>query len=90
MSVGVAETPSAAFKPADRLTLLREVVRRPSGLFGLVVVGILLIVAAVPALFAPYSVDGQDIPSRLQTGQLFKATQLHRACDQNLACIKAQ
>jgi peptide/nickel transport system permease protein len=65
-TVGVAETPPAAFQPAGRLTLLKEVVRRPSGLFGLAAVGILLIVAAVPSLFAPYTVDGQDIPSRLQ------------------------
>jgi peptide/nickel transport system permease protein len=65
-TVGVAETPSAAFQPAGRLTLLKEVVRRPSGLFGLVVVLFLLIVAAFPAFFAPYSADEQDIPSRLQ------------------------
>jgi len=65
-TVGVAETPSAGLRPAGRLALLKEVVRRPSGLFGLVVVSILLIVAAFPSFFAPYAVDEQDIPSRLQ------------------------
>ena len=66
MAVGVSETPAAAFRSAGRLALLREVVRRPSGLFG-AVVGVLLFVAAiVPSLFAPYSADRQDIPSRLQ------------------------
>ena len=66
MAVGVAESPPAALRPAGRLNLLREVVRRPSGLFGLAVVGILVLVAAAPSLFAPDSVDGQDIPARLQ------------------------
>jgi peptide/nickel transport system permease protein len=66
-TLGVAETPSGALKPTGRLTLLKEVARRPSGLFGLVSVSILLIVAAFPAFFAPYSVDEQDIPSRLQS-----------------------
>src|SRR3954447_14095971 len=65
-TVGVAETPSATLKPAGRLTLLKEVARRPSGLFGLVGVSTLLIVAGFPAFFAPYTVDGQDIPARLQ------------------------
>ena len=65
-TVGVAETPSAGLRPAGRLALLKEVVHRPSGLFGLVVVSILLIVAAFPSFFAPYAVDEQDIPSRLQ------------------------
>jgi peptide/nickel transport system permease protein len=65
-TVGVTETPSAGLRPSGRLALLKEVVHRPSGLFGLVVVSILLIVAAFPSFFAPYAVDEQDIPSRLQ------------------------
>jgi peptide/nickel transport system permease protein len=67
MAVGVAEAPQpTAFAPRGRLTLLREVVRRPAGAFGLGVVAVLLITAAFPALFAPSTVDAQDIPSRLQ------------------------
>jgi peptide/nickel transport system permease protein len=66
MSVNIAEAPSAAYTPAGRLHLLREVARRPSGLFGLVAVGIMLLFALFPALFSPYAPDAQDIPSRLQ------------------------
>jgi peptide/nickel transport system permease protein len=66
MAVGVSEAPATAFRSAGRLALLREVARRPSGLFGLVVGVLLIVVAAVPGLFAPHSVDRQDIPSRLQ------------------------
>jgi len=66
MAIGVAEAPQAtAFAAGGRLTLLREVVRRPAGAFGLVVVLLLLVTAAVPRLFAPSTVDAQDIPSRL-------------------------
>ena len=67
MAVGVSEPPqAAAFAASGRLTLLREVVRRPAGAFGLVIVALLLLAAAFPALFAPSTVDAQDIPSRLQ------------------------
>lgn len=49
-----------------RLRLLREVVRRPTGLLGLVIVGGLLVIVALAPLLAPYSDTAQDIPQRLQ------------------------
>jgi peptide/nickel transport system permease protein len=68
VAVPVSEAPvvSAAFRPGRRLTLLREVVSRPAGAFGLVVVLLLIAAAIAPSLFAPYGQDTQDIPSRLQ------------------------
>jgi peptide/nickel transport system permease protein len=49
-----------------RLSLLREVVRRPAGAFGLAVVAILLVAALIPGALAPRAADAQDIPARLQ------------------------
>ena len=51
---------------STRFALLREVIRRPTGAFGLAVVAILLAAALVPGLLAPYGADTQDIPARLQ------------------------
>lgn len=53
-----------------RLTLLREVVGRPAGAFGLAVVGMLVLAALIPGVLAPYGPDEQDIPSRLQAPSL--------------------
>jgi peptide/nickel transport system permease protein len=51
---------------AGGLTLLREVARRPAGLFGLIVVGGLFFLAIFAPLVAPYDPAEQDIPNRLQ------------------------
>ena len=51
---------------STRASLLREVVRRPAGAFGLIVVALLVLVGAHPGLLAPYGPDEQDIPARLQ------------------------
>jgi peptide/nickel transport system permease protein len=51
---------------AGGLTVLREVARRPAGLFGLLVVGGLVLLAIFAPLVAPYDSAAQDIPSRLQ------------------------
>src|SRR5690348_15306032 len=51
---------------ARSLGALREVARRPAGVFGLVVVGGLLFVVAFAALIAPYGDATQDIAHRLQ------------------------
>jgi len=48
------------------LSILREVARRPVGLFGLVVVGGLLALAVAAPLVAPYSDTAQNIADRLQ------------------------
>jgi len=48
------------------LALLREVARRPAGLFGLVVVGGLIFLAIFAPFVAPYDAAEQDIASRLQ------------------------
>jgi peptide/nickel transport system permease protein len=48
------------------LTLLREVARRPAGLFGLIVVGGLFFLAIFAPFIAPYDPAAQDIPNRLQ------------------------
>jgi peptide/nickel transport system permease protein len=68
VAVPVVEAPvvSTAFRPGRRLTLLREVVSRPAGAFGLVVVLLLIAAAIAPGLFAPYGPNTLDIPSRLQ------------------------
>ena len=46
--------------------MLREVARRPAGLFGLIVVGGLFFLAIFAPLVAPYDPAEQDIPNRLQ------------------------
>ena len=46
--------------------LLREVARRPSGLFGLTVVVLLTLVLVFAPALAPYDDAKQDIPNRLQ------------------------
>jgi peptide/nickel transport system permease protein len=51
---------------AGGLTLLREVARRPAGLFGLIVVGGLFFLAIFAPFIAPYDPAEQDIPNRLQ------------------------
>ena len=51
---------------AGGVTTLREVARRPAGLFGLIVVGGLLLLAIFAPLVAPYDPAQQDIPNRLQ------------------------
>lgn len=57
---------TGSFAPGRRSALLREVVRRPAGAFGLAVVLLLLVAAVVPHWLAPYGPNVQDIPSRLQ------------------------
>ena len=49
-----------------RFLLLRELVRRPSGLFGLLIVAALLILLAFGPLIAPYEQAQQDIQHRLE------------------------
>ena len=51
---------------STRASLLREVVRRPAGAFGLNVVALLVLAALIPGVLAPYGPDEQDIPARLQ------------------------
>ncbi|MDX6533290.1 MAG: peptide/nickel transport system permease protein [Gaiellales bacterium] len=51
---------------APGLGLLREIARRPSGLFGLVVVAVLFIMVVFAPLVAPQSPSDQDIVNRLQ------------------------
>lgn len=46
--------------------VLREVARRPAGLFGLIVVCLLLVVVVAAPVVAPYSPDAQDITHRLE------------------------
>ncbi len=46
--------------------LIREVARRPAGLFGLIVICLLLVVVVAAPLVAPYSPYAQDIVHRLQ------------------------
>jgi peptide/nickel transport system permease protein len=63
------------------LGVLREVVRRPKGLAGLVLVCGLILLALFPSLFAPHSPDAQNIVDRLQgpgRGHLLGTDQLGR------------
>lgn len=48
------------------LTLVREVARRPAGLFGLLVVVALLLVVVAAPVFAPYDDAAQQISDRLE------------------------
>jgi peptide/nickel transport system permease protein len=52
--------------PSDRLWLLRELLRRPAGLFGLLVVIALLLVLIFAPLLTPYNDAQQDIEHRLE------------------------
>ena len=57
----------ARVRPARlRLATLRELVRRPAGLFGLLVIAALLLIVAFAPLFAPYEDGQQDIVHRLE------------------------
>jgi peptide/nickel transport system permease protein len=51
---------------ASWFAVIREVARRPAGLFGLLVVGSLVFLAIFAPLVAPYDPAAQDIPNRLQ------------------------
>jgi peptide/nickel transport system permease protein len=51
---------------AGPIGLLKEVARRPEGLFGLIVVGGLVFLAIFAPFVAPYGYEEQDISSRLQ------------------------
>jgi peptide/nickel transport system permease protein len=60
-------TPAAAKKnPSGFTVFLREFSKKPSGVFGLVVILILLGIVAVGPLLARYDYAKQDIPNRMQ------------------------
>jgi peptide/nickel transport system permease protein len=64
MSVAVPAAEGRRSMPG--LGLLREIARRPAGLFGLVVVGGLFILVVFAPLVAPHSDSAQNIVDRLQ------------------------
>jgi peptide/nickel transport system permease protein len=66
MAVAAEAAPLARRRGSGVLAVLREVVRRPKGLAGLVIVCGLILIALFPSLFAPYSSDAQNIVDRLQ------------------------
>jgi peptide/nickel transport system permease protein len=66
MAVATEAVPLARRRGSGVLAVLREVVRRPKGLAGLVIVCGLILIALFPSLFAPYSSDAQNIVDRLQ------------------------
>lgn len=51
--------------PVGRLTLLAEIIRRPAGLFGLLIVAGLLVMVSFAPLLAPYDEAQQNIKDRL-------------------------
>jgi peptide/nickel transport system permease protein len=62
-----AATPALAGSSApDRLSLVRELLRRPAGVFGLLLVLALVAVLIFAEVFSPYSDSQQDIKNRLQ------------------------
>jgi peptide/nickel transport system permease protein len=61
-----APTSLAQASRSSRLSLLYEMARRPAGLFGLLIVAGLLLVALFAPLLAPYDPAEQDIKNRLQ------------------------
>lgn len=56
--------------PSGRLSLLAEIARRPSGLFGLLIVAALLVVVSFAPWLAPYNEAQQDIKNRLAAPSL--------------------
>jgi len=68
MTTTVAPFTTAPARPASsrRLAVLYEVARRPSGLFGLIIVVGLIIVLVFAPVLAPYDDAKQDIKNRLQ------------------------
>jgi peptide/nickel transport system permease protein len=52
--------------PTRGTRVLREVARRPAGLFGLVAVGLLIVMAIAAPVFAPHDPASQDIVNRLE------------------------
>ncbi len=66
VSVPAGRAPAARIERLFRLSLLREVARRPAGLFGLLIVAGLLIVVAFAPLIAPYGDATQNILHRLE------------------------
>jgi peptide/nickel transport system permease protein len=68
MTTTAAPLTTAAARPASssRLAVLYEVARRPSGLFGLIIVAGLIIVLVFAPVLSPYDDAKQDIQNRLQ------------------------
>ncbi len=66
---GTTNTTSSGLAPAagpGRLSIFNEIIRRPSGAFGLFIVSVLVIVLLFAELLAPYGSAEQNIPNRLQ------------------------
>jgi peptide/nickel transport system permease protein len=61
-----APTDLSPSRQSFRLSLLYELARRPTGLFGLLIVAGLLVILLFAPLLAPYGDAQQDIKSRLQ------------------------
>ena len=61
-----ARTAAPRRASADRLGLARELMRRPAGVFGLVIVLILIVLLLFAEQLSPYSDAHQDIKNRLQ------------------------
>ena len=61
-----AAPPLARSNAPDRLSLLRELIRRPSGAFGLAIVLVLIVILLFAEALSPYSDAKQDIKNRLQ------------------------
>jgi peptide/nickel transport system permease protein len=64
-AASVSRTGARVLAPGH-LSLLRELVRCPAGLFGLIVVTVLIIVLIFAPVLAPYDPARQDIRNRLQ------------------------
>jgi peptide/nickel transport system permease protein len=63
VSVAVTDVP-APVAPAQRGQRMREVARRPAGMFGIVVVALVILCVLFAPLISPYSPNAQDIPQR--------------------------
>ncbi len=82
MSVLNPDVAQVSATPNSRLAdLIKDIMRRPEGAFGVVVVGGLLALFALGPVLAPYGAAAQDIPHRLQgpsVAHLFGTDQLGR------------
>lgn len=67
MSTATAALPGSARRlAAATVSLLRDIAAKPTGLFALVLLGVLAVLVLFAPLVAPYDPAAQDIPERLQ------------------------
>ncbi|HEX2979171.1 MAG TPA: ABC transporter permease [Anaerolineaceae bacterium] len=65
-STSPQSVPSASRRPSDVEFFFRELAHRPAGLFGLIIILLIVFIIAFGPLLSPYSYSTQDIKNRMQ------------------------